>query len=203
MKSRVNYIDNLRTITVSLLIIYHLSVAYNSWGEANYIFFERVNPIASIVVFISPWFMPLIFLLAGVSAAFSLKKRSSSDFIKERLKRLGIPLISGIIFINPVLSFIADKNHNGYGGGYFEHYSVFFTKFTDLTGYDGGFTLGHLWFIAVLIVISCAGYGIIKIIDSLCGKNRKSMIIVSAILAVLAVALFDVMFFGKKIPTYL
>lgn len=74
MKSRVNYIDNLRTITVSLLIIYHLSVAYNSWGEANYIFFERVNPIASIVVFVSPWFMPLMFLLAGVSAAFSLKK---------------------------------------------------------------------------------------------------------------------------------
>lgn len=203
MKSRVNYIDNLRTITVSLLIIYHLSVAYNSWGEANYIFFERVNPIASIVVFVSPWFMPLMFLLAGVSAAFSLKKRSNSDFIKERLKRLGIPLIFGIIFINPVLSFIADKTHNSYGGGYFEHYSVFFTKFTDLTGYDGGFTLGHLWFIAVLIVISCAGCGIIKIIDSLCRKNKKSMIIVSVILAVLAVALFDVTFFGKKIPTYL
>lgn len=53
MDSRVNYIDNLRTAIVSLLIIYHLGIAYNSWGEANYIFFERVNFIASIVVFIS------------------------------------------------------------------------------------------------------------------------------------------------------
>ena len=93
MKSRVNYIDNLRTVTVSLLIIYHLAISYNSWGEANYIFFQSVNPIASIVVFISPWFMPLMFLLAGISASFSIKKRGCSDFIKERFKRLGIPLL--------------------------------------------------------------------------------------------------------------
>lgn len=52
MKKRVNYIDNLRWITVSLLILYHTAMAYNTWGEANYIFFEEVNPIASIVTFI-------------------------------------------------------------------------------------------------------------------------------------------------------
>lgn len=54
MKARINYIDNLRTIIVSLVLIYHLAMAYNFWGEANYIFFERVNPIASIVVFMYP-----------------------------------------------------------------------------------------------------------------------------------------------------
>ncbi|MCI6714690.1 MAG: acyltransferase family protein, partial [Lachnospiraceae bacterium] len=89
MGKRLNYIDNLRSITVFLLVLYHIALAYNSWGEANYIFFERVNPIASIVVFISPWFMPLMFLLAGVSASFSMKKRGVTAFIKERLKRLG------------------------------------------------------------------------------------------------------------------
>ena len=147
MEKRLNYIDNLRSLTVFLLVLYHIALAYNSWGEANYIFFERVNPIASIVVFISPWFMPLMFLLAGVSASFSLKKRGTAVFIKERLKRLGIPLIVGIIFINPILSYVADKSHNGYEGNYFEHYFIYFTRFTDLTGYDGGFTLGHFWFI--------------------------------------------------------
>lgn len=142
MNSRVNYIDNLRTTIVSLLIIYHLGIAYNSWGEANYIFFERVNLIASIVVFISPWFMPFMFLLAGVSASFSLKKRGYSEFIKERFKRLGIPLLFGITIINPIFSFIADKSHNGYDGNYFEHYSIYFTRFTDLSGYDVDLHLG-------------------------------------------------------------
>ena len=126
MGKRLNYIDNLRSITVFLLVLYHIALAYNSWGEANYIFFERVNPIASIVVFISPWFMPLMFLLAGVSASFSMKKRGVTAFIKERLKRLGIPLIVGIIFINPILSYVADKSHNGYEGNYFEHLKLVF-----------------------------------------------------------------------------
>lgn len=203
MKSRVNYIDNLRTVTVSLLIVYHLAIAYNSWGEANYIFFERVNPIASIVVFMSPWFMPLMFLIAGVSTSFSLNKRGYSDFIKERLKRLGIPLILGITIINPILSFIADKSHNGYAGNYFEHYLVYFTRFTDLTGYDGGFTLGHFWFIAVLIIISCIGCGVIRIIEFISKNNRNVMIIINCTLIILAIASFDITICGKRIPTYL
>lgn len=203
MKSRVNYIGNLRTVNISLLIIYHLAMAYNSWGEPNYIFFERVNPIASIVVFMSSWFMSFMFLLAGVSASFSLKKRGYSDFIKERFKRLGIPFIAGVIVLNPVLSFIADKSHNGYDGNYFEHYIIYFTRFTDLTGYDGGFTLGHFWFIAVLIIISCIGCGVIRVIACISRNNKNAMLIIKCIFIILAVALFDITFCGKRIPTYL
>ena len=64
----------------------------------------------------SPWFMPAMFLLAGVSACFSLKKRTGSDFLKERFRRLGIPFLFGVIFVNPILSYVADKTHNGYKG---------------------------------------------------------------------------------------
>ena len=70
MKLRVNYIDNLRTMMIFLLIPYHLAMAYNIWGEPNYIFLEGNKAISSIVVFMSPWFMPAMFLLAGVSACF-------------------------------------------------------------------------------------------------------------------------------------
>ncbi len=202
MKTRINYIDNLRTVTVSLVLVYHLAMAYNTWGEANYIFFESVNPIASIVVFMSPWFMPLMFLLAGISAAFSVKKRSSMVFIKERLKRLGLPLLFGIIIICPILSFVADKSHNAYEGNYFEHYFVFFTKFTDFTGYDGGFTIGHFWFLAVLLVFSCVGCGANRVIDYLTRKNEKAIFIINGVLIILAIASFDIVLWGKKIPTY-
>lgn len=202
MKARINYIDNLRTIIVSLVLIYHLAMAYNSWGEANYIFFERVNPIASIVVFMSPWFMPFLFLLAGISAAFSLKQRSYMDFIRERFKRLGLPLLLGIVIICPALSFIADKFHNAYHGNYFEHYFVFFTKFTDFTGYDGGFTLGHFWFLLVLLTFSFIGCGVIWAIDYLAEKNKKAMFIANCVIAILAIAFFDISLWGKKIPTY-
>ena len=203
MNKRINYIDNLRSITVSLLIVFHLAIAYNSWGEANYIFFQRVNLIAFVVVFINPWFMPLMFLLAGVSSAYSLKKRGYTCFLKERLLRLGIPLVFGILFLNPILSFIADKTHNGYEGNYLKHYKIYFTEFTDLTGYDGGFTLGHLWFIAVLILISFVSCGIIKIIDNLSQNKKKTVYLwLNVILIVGAVATFDIRIFGKPLITF-
>ena len=203
MKLRVNYIDNLRTIMIFLLIPYHLAMAYNIWGEPNYIFFEGNKVIASIVVFMSPWFMPAMFLLAGVSACFSLKKRTGCSFLKERFRRLGIPFLFGVIFLNPILSYVADKTHNGYNGNYFEHYAVYFTRFTDLTGYDGGFTPGHLWFIAVLMLISVIGYGIIKVIGRLSKNNGKVLCIVDCVIIILSIAAFDITIGGKKIVTYL
>ena len=199
MNKRIHYIDNLRWMTVSLLILFHAAIAYNTWGEANYIFFEEVRPFASIVTFIDPWFMPMMFLLAGVSSRFSLQKRGYVSFMRERLLRLGIPLIFGLLVMNPVLSFIADITHNGYTGGYFEHYTVYFSRFTDLTGYDGGFTLGHFWFVLVLLVISFLSCPIIRLIP----KSRKSTIITGIALSVMSVALFDVRFLGKPLLMFL
>ena len=193
MNRRIYYIDNLRWMTVSLLILFHTSVAYNTWNEANYIFLGSVKPIASVVTFISPWFMPLMFLLSGVSSRYSLQKRGTAAFIRERLIRLGIPLVFGIIVLNPILSFIADKSHNGYAGGYFEHYGVYFSRITDLTGYDGGFTLGHLWFLLILIVVSLFSCVIIKLIPD----NKTATRITGVLLSVFAVANFDMKFFGK------
>ena len=193
--SRVYYIDNLRWMSVSLLILFHASVAYNTWGEANYIFLGPVKSIASIVTFISPWFMPLMFLLAGVSARYSLKKRGYKAFIRERLLRLGIPLFFGLLVLNPALSYIADKSHNGYTGGYFEHYSLFFTRITDLTGYDGGFTLGHLWFILILLLLSILSCIVTKTVP----ENKTAVRVIEIVLSALAIATFDIKFFGKPL----
>ena len=43
MKLRINYIDNLRTIMIFLLIPYHLAMAYNIWSEPNYIFLKKIR----------------------------------------------------------------------------------------------------------------------------------------------------------------
>ncbi len=54
-----------------------------------------------------------------------------------------------MLLLIPVQSYIAGLFWNGEA-----NYLDFFTKFTDLTGYDGGFTPGQLWFILYLFVIS-------------------------------------------------
>ena len=198
-KERVHYIDNLRWITISLLVLYHVCMAYNTWGEKNYIFFKAVKPLALIVVLISPWFMPLMFLLAGISASYSLSKRGYASFIGERFKRLGIPLLIGLIINTPVLSYIADITHNRYEGNFIQHYVIFFSRFTDLSGYDGGFALGHLWFLLVLILISLIGCLVIKLLP----QNKSAMLVSGIVIALIGAATFDVKLLGKPLITYL
>jgi membrane-bound acyltransferase YfiQ involved in biofilm formation len=198
MKERLHFVDNLRWLTVSLLILYHVALAYNTWGEANYIFFSEVKPIASIVTLISPWFMPLMFLLAGVSSRFSLQKRGIKSFIKERFLRLGIPFVFGLLILNPILSYVADVSHNAYQGNYLEHYGVYFTRYTDLSGYDGGFTFGHFWFLLVLIIISLFAL----VVNKLVPENKSSFIVLEIVCTIGAIATFDIDILGKKVFCY-
>lgn len=135
---RKYYIDNLRWLCILLLIPFHAAMAWNCWGEGNYIWFNENRGLSTFITLISPWYMPLLFVLAGMSARYSLNKRTVKAFVRERIKKLLFPFLIGAATIAAAMAYYADKFHNGYREGFFNHYAVFFTKFTDLTGYDGG-----------------------------------------------------------------
>lgn len=170
--TRKNYIDNLRWITLLILVPFHTAMAWNTWGEPNYIFFERQRLISSIVVFFSPYFMPLIFVLAGISTRFALQNRTKKQYLVERVKRLLVPFLFGTIVLTPIMAYIADKFNCSYSGGFLEHYTIFFTKLTDLTGADGGFSPGQFWFILYLLIISVVGVGIITLSERFVSKVK-------------------------------
>lgn len=160
---RKHYIDNLRWITLLILIPYHAAMAWNTWGEPNYIYFEGNRLISSIIVFFNTYFMPLLFVLAGVSTRFALQKRTYKEYLMERAKRLLVPFFFGTIVLMPIMAYLADKFNCFYSGGFLEHYAVFFTRYTDLIGADGGFSLGQFWFLLYLLDFDCG-----------CGKHSRS-----------------------------
>jgi hypothetical protein len=151
---RKHYIDNLRWACILLLVPFHAAMAWNCWGEGNYIWFYGSKGFSTFVILISPWYMSLLFALAGISARFSLKRRSTGQFMKERLSKLLLPLITGMLTVVALMTYLADCFHSNYSGNFFSHYRVFFTKYTDFTGYDGGWTPGHLWFLLYLFIVS-------------------------------------------------
>lgn len=169
---RKHYIDNLRWITLLILIPYHTAMAWNVWGEPNYISFEGNRLISSIIVFCSPYFMPLLFVLAGISTKYALLKRTNKEYLIERIKRLFVPFLFGIVVLMPIMTYIADKFNCSYSGGFLEHYSIFFTKYTDLIGADGGFSLGQFWFLLYLLVISVVSVGIIALSKRFVSKTE-------------------------------
>lgn len=169
---RKYYIDNLRWLTLLLLVPYHTAMAWNVWNEPNYILFEGNNLISSLVVFFGPFFMTLLFVLAGISTKYALQKRTTKEYIIERSKKLLIPLGFGTIVLMPIMSYIGDVFNCSYNGNFFKHYAIFFTKFTDLTGADGGFSLGQFWFLLYLFVISVLSVAIINLLKPLTQKLK-------------------------------
>ncbi|RDU23633.1 acyltransferase family protein [Anaerosacchariphilus polymeriproducens] len=168
---RKYYIDNIRILCILLLIPFHAAMIFNSFGENWYIHSQENSAATLFIVGIYPWWMSGLFVLAGMSSVYALKKRTVRQYIKERFLKLFLPFLSALALLIPVQPYIADQFFNNYHGNYFEHLSIFFTL-TDWTGYDGHFTPGHTWFILYLFLIS-----LISIPFMVWNYNREKKII--------------------------
>ena len=132
-----------------MLFPQHSFMPFNNWGETWYLHGKDAALLSAVKMFNSFWMMPLLFTIAGVSSRYALERRGAGGYAKERVSKLLVPLVFGVLLIVPVQSFIAGTFWNGHAG-YFDS----FTKLTDLRGYDGAFTVGQLWFLLYLFVIA-------------------------------------------------
>ena len=81
--ARKLWLDNLRWVTVLLVLFYHVIYFFNNKGVFGGIggfgTYPEVKQYQDVVMYILyPWFMPLLFLLAGISARYALDKGESS-----------------------------------------------------------------------------------------------------------------------------
>ena len=99
--ARQHYIDWLRVLAVLLLFPFHTLRVYNA-GELWYVKAARLSTaVAYLLDFISAWHMQLLFLLAGASTCFALRKRSNRQYVGERFVRLGVPFVFGVLVLVP------------------------------------------------------------------------------------------------------
>lgn len=152
---RKQYLDNIRWIAVLILFPYHAARVFDG-VQPFYVKGPEMHAATAFVLSCTPWFMPVLFVVAGMSARYALQKRSKKEFIRERFTKLFIPLVSGVLLLIPVQTYYAEVFHHAYTGSYWGQYLLFFTKPTDFSGYGGGFTPGQLWFVLDLFVISLA-----------------------------------------------
>lgn len=155
--SRLHYIDWLRVLAVLLLFPYHVTRVFNE--EVFYVKADQVSAALNVVLgFVSVWHMQLLFVLAGASTYFALRRRSSRKCVGERFTRLGVPFLIGVfILLIPVQTWYGARFNSGYTGS-FRHYLVSgdFLQWNIQEGgdYFGGFGFGHLWFIFVLLLVA-------------------------------------------------
>lgn len=93
---RLYYIDNLRWMSVLLVIVYHIIYLFNNSGVISNIGYKGIPVLDGFLVFVYPWFMCLLFVIAGIAARYSLNKRTNKEFIKDRAKRILLPTVLGM-----------------------------------------------------------------------------------------------------------
>jgi peptidoglycan/LPS O-acetylase OafA/YrhL len=163
--TRLFYIDHLRTALIVLVVLHHVSLVYGASLEGYYYVeppFTEPGAFRTLLVFAlanQAWFMGAFFLLSGYFTPGSFNRKGAGAFLKDRLLRLGIPLLLFYFVLSPI-SFI----------GYFLmppqltgitrplSWQVFWEAYPNLTG------IGPLWFVAMLLVFSF-GYAAFRMLS--------------------------------------
>ncbi|MFX1260123.1 MAG: acyltransferase [Promethearchaeota archaeon] len=147
-------IDTLRVFATILLIFFHTAMLF-AFGTGYFIQNDELSiEVLLFVMFVNIFHMPLFFFLAGMSTFYSLNVRTGNQYLKERVRRIVIPLILGILIVIPPIVYFerlawwSDTRYNteNFNGTFLEFYPHFFEIGT-LNWY-------HLWFIAYLSVFS-------------------------------------------------
>ncbi|PLT28057.1 acyltransferase family protein [Peribacillus deserti] len=150
-------LDWLRIIGIGMLFPFHTSRIFDYW-DPFYVKSENLSwSLSWFISLTNLWFMPLLFWLAGSASWFALRNRTNRMYVRERVDRLLIPLAVGVLFVVPPQGYFARSVHTGEElGSYLSFLQIFYTDFSDLSGYFGTFTPAHLWFILYLFVFSVA-----------------------------------------------
>lgn len=147
-KDKIVYIDNLRVLLTILVVLHHTFISYGAPG--GWYFTDPTTSKPALIImtlFVATnqaFFMGFFFFLSALFTGPSYKKKGNKQFIADRLKRLGIPLLFYSFIFSPVLNFLVYKY--GYGK------PATFTQY--LGGYDDWIDFGVLWFVAALLVFT-------------------------------------------------
>ena len=166
---RKAYLDNIRWVTVVLVMIYHVGYLFNNLGILGGIPNAKNLPFADVFCsIVYPWFMVLLFAAAGMCARYSLEKRTNKEFLRERADKLLVPSTLGLFVIHWVTGYLNIKM----GGALSYIPAPLVYPISVLSG------IGPLWFIQLLFLFSCLLVLIRKIDkqDRLSALGRKTTV---------------------------
>lgn len=145
---RRKYLDNIRWVTILIVIIYHVIYMFN--GVTTYGVlgpFSEDQPQDIFLYIVYPWFMFLLFVVSGMAARFELDHKGESGFIRNRTRKYLVPSTIGLFVFWWILGY-----YNMLIGGAFESMGTVPKPVLYLIMCISG--IGPLWYIQMLWLFS-------------------------------------------------
>lgn len=142
-------LDWLRVIAFGLLILYHAGMAWSGWSW-HVTSPDSIDWLREAMRFLNRWRMPLIFVVSGAAVALALGSQTSGAFVVDRLKRLALPLVFGMVVIVPPQVYLERLYRGQFTGSFLQWLPE---------AYRGVYPAGnmswhHLWFLAYVLVLT-------------------------------------------------
>ena len=172
---RIYAIDWLRVLAFGVLIVYHTAEVFTTWKwwiKNN----ETSSVLSYVMMFFHEWRMLLLFLISGAATHLALGKRSIEKLVSDRIVRILLPLIAGMLFVIPPQIFFIQL-HKGKNVDFLNFYIQLF-EFNWFP--SGNFHWLHLWYLAFLFAFTLMILPVIRIVQSEKGKlliNRAANMI--------------------------
>ena len=143
-KTRIAYIDQIKVFLTCLVVAHHAAQAYGPTGGVWVVHdAARANWLGPFFFVNASFMMGLYFFISGYFMVFSMARKSRGQFVRDRLKRLGIPLLFFILVVFLPFNYLLSGSKMGLAPFLFDSY---FNRPPIATG--------HLWFVASLLLYS-------------------------------------------------
>jgi glucan biosynthesis protein C len=156
-------LDWLRVLAILSVFIYHSTRFFNlgDWHVKSPVLYGGVDIMQG---FMESWMMPLIFIISGASIYFTMGKGGSGKYIKDKLLRLGVPLLVGIFTHASLQVYLEKTTHGQFSGSYFAFLPHYFDGIYLDIGSQGNFAIVgmHLWYLLVLLIYALTFYPLFR-----------------------------------------
>jgi glucan biosynthesis protein C len=158
-------LDVARALVVAGLVVFHSAMVF-AVGTPWFVNDPRPGiGFSAFLLWGSLWGMPLLFLVSGMGARYAMRSRTARAFAAERLARLGIPFVTGLVLLVPPMFYLQHLAQPGFHQWYGRFWLAFWNVPAIAAGLlpqgnwasgGAGFDPAHLWFLYVLLVLSLA-----------------------------------------------
>lgn len=148
--SRRADLDWLRVLAFGLLIAYHAGMAWSGWSW-HLTSVDSIDCLREGMRFVNRWRMPLLFMVSGAAIALALGSRSPGSFTLDRVRRLLVPLVFGMVVIVPPQIYLERLYRGQFAGSFLDWLPQ---AFQGGPYPNGNVSWHHLWFLAYVLVLT-------------------------------------------------